>query len=45
MKKIKKALLIVLIYLIGIGCIYALCLRAEQIDNHNKVNYQNNLHF
>lgn len=45
MKKIKKVLIIALIYLIGIGCVLAMCSRAEQIDNQNKVNYKNNLHF
>lgn len=34
MGKIKKALIIVLIYSIGIGCVFAMCSRAEQIDNH-----------
>lgn len=36
--KIKKALIIVLIYLIGIGCIFAMCSRAEQINNHRETN-------
>lgn len=44
MNKIKKALLIVLIYVLGVGCVLAMCSRAEQIDNHS-VNYKNNLHF
>lgn len=39
MKKRKELLLLGLIILIGIGCIYLMCLRAEQIDN-NEVVYE-----
>lgn len=33
-KAIKKVLIIALVYSIGIGCVLAMCLRAEQIDSH-----------
>lgn len=33
-KTIKKVLIIALVYSIGVGCILAMCLRTEQIDNH-----------
>jgi hypothetical protein len=33
MKKIKKALIIALFFSIGLLCVFALCSRAEQIDN------------
>lgn len=36
--KIKKALIIVLIYLIGIGCVFVMCSRAEQINNQRETN-------
>jgi len=35
MKKIKKVLIIALIYLIGIGCVLALCSNAEKVNNQN----------
>lgn len=34
-KTIKKVLIIALVYSIGFGCIFAMCSRAKQIDNHN----------
>lgn len=43
MKKIKKALLIALFFGIGIACVFALSLRAEQIDNNT--NYNNNSYY
>jgi hypothetical protein len=42
MRTIKKVLPSVLAYLIGIVFLFALCLRARQIDN-NSINYKNNL--
>lgn len=35
-KTIKKVLIIALVYSIGIGCVLAMCLRAEQINSHNE---------
>ena len=41
MKKNKKDLLIMgVMVLIGIGCLWLVCLRAEQIDNNSGVNYE-----
>lgn len=37
-KTIKKALIIALIYLLGIGCVIAFILRAEQLDNQHEIN-------
>lgn len=36
MKKKKELLLLGVIVLIGVGCIYLMCLRAEQIDKETK---------
>lgn len=38
MKKIKKALVIALLYGIGMLCIFSLSLRANQIDNDSNYN-------
>lgn len=38
MKKIKKALGIALFFGIGIACVFALSLRARQIDNNSTYN-------
>lgn len=38
MKKIKKALGIALFFGIGIACVFALSLRAKQIDNNSTYN-------
>lgn len=37
-EKLKEILLYLLIILIGVSCIYFICLRAEQLDRQQKVN-------
>lgn len=43
MEKLKKALVIALFYGIGIACVFALSLRAKQIDNNS--NYNNHSYY